>query len=235
MKRIISLFLILALAIPLLSACAKQGESGSGESVSSHGNGSALDPTVPQNVDSLTYMYFIYHASDPTYEDIGQFGLEGQFYRMTNESKKYERILSKTIKEFAGYGTEFFAITEDNKLIRFPNIADVQEDLITYLRDVDEDAADLSTNGSVLCWFSGDEIFGVSASDGSEVFAQELKGVAQVFFDGDTSLVCRTDERYYVFDVNKKEFVYTGVSFAEQKWENEAYYELNKFLGNIDE
>ena len=233
MKRIISLFLILALAIPLLSACAKPSETGSGDSFSSQSNESTLDPTVPQKVDSLTYSYFIYHASDPKYEDVSQFGIEGQFYRMTNGSKKYERVLSKTIKEFSGYGTEFFAITENNKLIRFPNIANVPEDRITYLRDIDEGASDLSTNGNVICWFSVDEIFGVSPQDGSDVFEQKLDGVAQIFFDSDTGLVCRTDERYYVFDVEKKEFVYTGVSFADQKWENEAYYELEKYLGNL--
>ena len=135
MKRIISVFLIFALAIPLLSACAKPNEAQSeiGENSSQGGSALPFDPTVPQNVDSGTYSYYIYDGSESLNEWIGGFGILDYFYRITNSSKVAERILDRPIREFGGFGTEFVAITKDCKLIRFPNIADVPEGKITYL------------------------------------------------------------------------------------------------------
>ena len=236
MKKLTAIILIFALAVPLLTACAKPSDAQSETVESSSQGGSALpfDPTVPQSVDSGTYSYYIYDGSEILKEWLGGFGILDYFYRITNSSKVAERILDRPIREFGGFGTEFVAITQDCKLIRFPNIADVPEGKITYLGDVPADASCFATNGKAACYMAGEELVGVSVDDGSEVFRQKFDGLKQIYFGDSVGIVCRTDERYYVYDTEKRQIVFTGVKLSEQTWENEAVYELDKYFGKAD-
>ena len=234
--RIIALLLAIFMTLPLLAACANRGATQS-ESIASSspgGNKIAFDSSVPQSVDSTTFSYYIYDGSESLKEWLGGFGVMGYFYRITNSSRVAERILDRPIREFGGFGTEFVAITKECKLIRFPNIADVPEAKIIYLGEVPADASCFLTNGKAACYITGEELVGVSVTDGVEVLRQKIDGLKQIYFGDSVGIVCRTDERYYVFDTEKQEIVFTGIKFSEQTWENEAAYEVDEYFGKAD-
>ena len=209
MKKLIAIILVFALAVPLLTACAKpsDAQSETGESSSQGGSALPFDPTVPQNVDSGTYSYYIYDGSETLKEWLGGFGILGYFYRITNSSRVAERILDRPIKEFAGFGTEFVALTKENKIIRFPNIADVPESMITYLGEAPNDATHFVSNGKIACYITGEEAVGVSVDDGAEVFRQKLDGLQDMYFGNDVELALYNGNAFYAYNTETKEMI----------------------------
>ena len=252
LKKLTTFILILALAVPLLTACAKPGAppaSGSGTSGSQAGTDIGEDRGEQINNDK--YFYFIYSSDDRSKWIRDYIGnaecTEGYFYRCDKERRETELLLDVRLAEYAQSGSFFYAVTDSGELIKFPNAAKVQSDeMRTLYRRRGSRISSLCLRDGVAYFIEGDEIKMLSNEDApndgksEDVGVSETvficKGVEAAYFNASAKhpdwLVCRSDERYCVYDVAARECIFTGVKFSEQTRENEAMNELDEFLGN---
>lgn len=233
MKRIISLFLILALAIPLLSACAKPSETASSGSGILPDSGGGKERA--ERIGEGKYLYFIYSTDDGDKWIRDRIGnvecTEGYFYRFADNN--VELVLDMYLTDLAPLtydnpADSFFAVTKGGSLITFPNAEKVQGDEIRtlYRRENSSVSAPIVNDGEVY-FIEGDDIKiltdgnysdGMSTDFGLAETLFTCKNAISIFFgdeDRKELIVCMTGNRYYIYDLSKKEIVFIGTDFDD--------------------
>ena len=232
MKRIISLFLILALAIPLLSACAKPSETASSGSGILPDSGGGKERA--ERIDEGKYLYFIYSTDDGDKWIRDRIGnvecTEGYFYRFADNN--VELVLDMYLTDLAPLtydnpADSFFAVTKGGSLITFPNAEKVQGDEIrTLYRRKNSKISSPCVNDGEVYFIEGDDIKRLTDGNYSDGMSTDFglaetlftcKNAISIDFDSDRKelMICSTNNRFYVYDIVKKEFVFIGREFED--------------------
>ncbi|MBO4583794.1 MAG: hypothetical protein J5756_01870 [Clostridia bacterium] len=257
MKKLIAIILILALAVPLLTACAKTSENASSVIESSTGNKSEPDKSATERGERINndkYFYFIYSTDDGSKwirDYIGNVECtEGFFYRLNKENGNVDLVLDMRILvdndkyQYVGVDDHYYAITVEGELIKFPNAVRVQGDetQVLYRRE-NVIIYSLEIMDGAIYFIEGDEIKMLINEDGTEITDSLDRGISETVFtcpdvkriyfapNNTDYMVCQTNERYRVYDLSAKEYVFTSAEFSEPGFNPLA--ELDEFLGNI--
>ena len=232
MKKLIAIILDFALAIPLLSACAKPSETASSGSGILPDSGGGKERA--ERFGEGKYLYFIYSTDDGDKWIRDRIGnvecTEGYFYRFADNN--VELVLDMYLTDLAPLtydnpADSFFAVTKGGSLITFPNAEKVQGDeiRILYRRENSTVSAPIVNDGEVY-FIEGDDIKILTDGNYSDGMSTDF-GLAETLFtcknaisiefgeDRKELIVCMTGNRFYIYDLSKKEIVFIGTDYDD--------------------